>query len=106
MSHLAELNCGPMLYECIALPTELRWHYITYNRSQCAGLNRGPHPYHGCALPTELHWLLSKNSIFLKYFQDKNKIVELILFFLCISVLLHFTAQGLRPTLSLNPSSP
>ena len=25
MSHLAGLNCGPLRYECNALPTELRW---------------------------------------------------------------------------------
>ncbi len=26
MSHLADSNCGPTLYESVALPTELRWH--------------------------------------------------------------------------------
>ena len=28
MSHLGESNSGPMRYECIALPTELRWQKL------------------------------------------------------------------------------
>lgn len=34
MSHLAESNCGPRLYERRALPTELRWRDIAVSENR------------------------------------------------------------------------
>ena len=33
MSHLAESNCGPRLYERRALPTELRWREVAVSEN-------------------------------------------------------------------------
>ena len=41
-SHFADSNRRPTHYECVALPTELKWHATIKKKCPCRDSNPGP----------------------------------------------------------------
>ena len=40
LSHFADSNRGPTHYECVALPTELKWRFGAHSCDCCVGVRR------------------------------------------------------------------